>query len=60
MHNSTESPLQLRRARTLAEFLAAPEGKYFAGRLFLYFHTREHLSGFSLWGCPEVEDTFVR
>lgn len=40
----------------LAEFVAAPVGRCFAGRTWLYFYPHEGLCGFVVWGHPSRED----
>jgi hypothetical protein len=46
----------LQRAETIAEFVAAPVGKYVASSSFLYFLSATKLRGFALWGCPTAAD----
>lgn len=40
----------------LAEFVAAPVGRCFAGRSWLYFYPHRGLCGFCIWGRPDAED----
>jgi AraC-like DNA-binding protein len=46
----------LQRAETIAEFVAAPVGKYVASSSFLYFQSTNNVTGFALWGCPTAAD----
>lgn len=40
----------------LADFVAAPVGRCFAGATWLYFYPHEGLCGFVVWGRPSRED----
>lgn len=46
----------LERARTVDEWLAAPTGRWFAGRCFVTFCPAPELYGFALWGRPGRAD----
>jgi hypothetical protein len=50
-------PSHLTRARTLDDWLAAPQGRFFTGRCFVTFCPEPSLFGFALWGRPGRADT---
>lgn len=50
-------PSLLTRARTLEDWLAAPQGRFFTGRCFVTFCPDPSLFGFALWGRPGRADT---
>lgn len=56
MESSINPNAWLQRVSSVAEFVAAPIGKYVARKSFLYFQSAEKVSGFALWGSPTADD----
>lgn len=48
--------MPLGRALTVADFLAAPGGRFVTGNSWLVFHVRNHVAGLAMWGTPTPAD----